>query len=708
MNIDISVIVPVYNEEKTLLLLLDKLFVSLEKSGLMYQVIAVDDGSSDKSINILLDYQKQINNLENFKVILHEKNQGKGGAIHTGLKESVGEYTIIQDADLEYDPDDIIRLYKYAKNENLPVVYGSRNKENNKRGTFFFYWGGKLVTYVANFLFGQKMTDEATCYKLIATKKLQSMPLCEKGFAFCPEVTSYLAKDGIKIPEIAISYNPRSKDEGKKINWRDGVVAIWTLLRLRFPNILLHLQAFLVFIFVLFLFTLTWQMNFGGYEQETADSAMSLFSGEYAAKRAGISSLFLYVPFILIFKLFAFSNFTFLSIVPIFYSALTVWLLVYVVWYLRKKLYPSLLLPVVIATGSIIWPYSNLGMEYQQTFYLTLLLLMLLKWKNNRVSLWWVAITFALLVTAKSYAIIFALPVLLFVFLVDRQNKSLTKKDYLKHFIILFLPAFVAILSVLLAQYLVYGAWTGVYSLSHEFQIWTWWEGFYGIFFSIGKSIFLFSPWLILTLFVWKRFWREQKETAVFLLVSFLLLLLITAPFSYWTDETWSVRKLVAIMVLLHLPLIYFFEEKVMSVSKKIVFLFLFVFSFYVQFLGASYYYGKQLDILREANLDTLQNMRFVPQLGHIQVNHQLFSSYFTKEESLLVYSEQTWFRWLRGEKDVSFYDVKMNIEKYSKVDIAWFQPDKSNLKFVFYSLLVLEILLSIFLLWWYSLVRRK
>ena len=706
MNVDISVIVPIYNEKNTLFLLLDKLFASLKKSGLIYQVIAVDDGSSDGSVELLQEYKSKINDDERFDIILYEKNQGKGAAIHTGLKEVVGEYTVIQDADLEYEPDDIIRLYKYAKAEKLSVVYGSRNMGKNQRGTFFFYWGGKLVTYVANFLFGQKMTDEATCYKLIDTKRLQAMPLREKGFAFCPEVTSYIAKDGIKIQEIPIFYNPRSKDEGKKINWRDGLEAIYTLFRLRFPNAVLVL---LLFLFTSLLYLTTWHMNFVGYEGETVTSALKLFNGEFDIRRAGISASILYLPFIALFHLFGFgSNINFLTIVPIFYSALSVVFLFYIVYYLTQKKYTALFLSFVIATGSVIWPYANIGMEYQMTFYLSLLLLTLLRWKNNKTSLWLVAIVFALLVTAKSYAVILGLPVLLFVWLVNKNKKKRTLKNYLKDFIILFTPALLSIITMSLLQYFSRGSFAGVYSLSHEFQVWSWWEGFYGIFFSAGKSIFLFSPLLILTLFVWKKFWQDHRETAVFLLVSFLLILLITAPFSYWTDETWSVRKLVSIIILLHLPLVSFFDKKIISLSKKLLFLVVFVLSVYIQILGSSYFYGKQLDILYEANVDSLASMRFIPQLGQISIYNNLFISYISNAKAELEYSETTWFRWIRDEADIDLHDVKLDISKYQNPDIVWFQNEGVSRVNIFYVLFISDVLLSLFIFRQYLFLKKK
>ena len=228
----ISVIIPVYNEERTVEKLLDKVLAI----NLNLEIILVDDASTDESIKIVLDKRNK-EQLTNLKLIRHEKNKGKGYAIRTGLKEVTGKIVIIQDADLEYDPEDYYELIKPIESGEYKVVYGSRNlrKENIKRKDANYY-GNKLLTFVSNVLYGARITDEATCYKVFETKAIKSLNLKCKRFEFCPEVTAKVRKKGYKIKELPISYEPRSIAEGKKINWKDGIEALWTLIKFRFSD----------------------------------------------------------------------------------------------------------------------------------------------------------------------------------------------------------------------------------------------------------------------------------------------------------------------------------------------------------------------------------------------------------------------------------------------------------------------------------------
>lgn len=230
----LSIIVPVYNEEKTLFSLLLKVQAVFSKVTFPVELIIVDDCSTDKSPQIISEFlERQVP--ITIKSIRHELNRGKGSAIRSGLKEATGEYTIIQDADLEYEPADIVRLLDYASTNMAPVIYGSRVlNQANHYSYWSFYLGGRLVSWLTNRLYGLNLTDEPTCYKLFRTSLIQSIPLSCKGFEFCPEVTAKVAKLGYKIPEIAISYYPRSKNEGKKISWHDGINAIWVLIKFRF------------------------------------------------------------------------------------------------------------------------------------------------------------------------------------------------------------------------------------------------------------------------------------------------------------------------------------------------------------------------------------------------------------------------------------------------------------------------------------------
>lgn len=221
----LSVIMPVYNEKNTLIEILNRIeAVPIEK-----EIIIVDDGSTDGTRQILRDIKD-----ENIKVILHERNQGKGAAIKTGLREATGEIVIIQDADLEYEPMDYLKLIPLIESGKAQVVYGSRTLGSNKRSYHRYYWGGQFVTLVTNILYGLKITDEPTCYKMFKKEVIDRIQLDCTGFEFCPEVTAKVTRLGYKIHEVPISYHPRSFEEGKKIKWRDGLIAIWTLLKYRF------------------------------------------------------------------------------------------------------------------------------------------------------------------------------------------------------------------------------------------------------------------------------------------------------------------------------------------------------------------------------------------------------------------------------------------------------------------------------------------
>jgi glycosyltransferase involved in cell wall biosynthesis len=223
--VKLSILIPVYNESRTLSTLLDRtLQVDI---GAEKEIIVVDDASTDGTAEILESYRNQI------IVIRHAHNRGKGAALRTALGHATGQYIVPQDADLEYDPADLARLLEAARTTGRKVVYGSRrlNPENRRQASLAFYLGGILVTWMANLLYGLRLADEATCYKLIDRQLLESMDLQCERFEFCPEVTAKAARMGHPILEIPITYRPRSRNEGKKIRGSDGLQAIHTLIR---------------------------------------------------------------------------------------------------------------------------------------------------------------------------------------------------------------------------------------------------------------------------------------------------------------------------------------------------------------------------------------------------------------------------------------------------------------------------------------------
>lgn len=225
----ISIIIPVYNEKKTL----KKLLKAVEKAdtlGLKKEIIIVDDFSTDGTRKILEGIKDK-----KIKIIYQDKNYGKGFAIKTGFKRSTGDVILIQDADLEYDPNDYKKLIGPILFNNEKVVYGSRFLVKNPKIEFnSFYFGNKILSFITSLLYFKKITDMETCYKVFRREVVEGIKLNSKKFDFEPEITSKILKKKIHILEVPISYYPRSKKEGKKIKWRDGVDAIITLIKYRF------------------------------------------------------------------------------------------------------------------------------------------------------------------------------------------------------------------------------------------------------------------------------------------------------------------------------------------------------------------------------------------------------------------------------------------------------------------------------------------
>ena len=230
----LTIIVPVYNEKKFIRVLLKKLIKIIK---IKKQIIIIDDGSSDGTTEILR--KEFLNNKSISKIIFHKKNSGKGSAIRSAQRFIKGDLVVIQDADLEYNPKDIIKIYNFIKKNQIDVVYGSRvlnkNKyQNTKNFTHLVrIWGNVFLTLVSNLINNQNLTDAHTCYKMIRARIFKKLNLREKGFAFCPEVTTKLSKINCKIYEVSISYNGRTYNDGKKITSIDGLIALVSLIKYR-------------------------------------------------------------------------------------------------------------------------------------------------------------------------------------------------------------------------------------------------------------------------------------------------------------------------------------------------------------------------------------------------------------------------------------------------------------------------------------------
>ena len=225
----ITVLIPVYNEINTIKEILRR----VKAMDVASEILIVDDGSQDGTRAIL----KEMDSSNGIRVLLHEKNQGKGAAVRTGIKAAQGDIILIQDADLEYDPRDYPRLLQPLEEGLADVVYGSRFLGGPRRPTMFWHMvANKLLTFMTNILYNTILTDMETGYKVFRREVVKDIPLYAKRFEFEPEFTAKILKRNVRIFEVPISFNPRDYDEGKKIGIRDAFEAVWALLKYRFVD----------------------------------------------------------------------------------------------------------------------------------------------------------------------------------------------------------------------------------------------------------------------------------------------------------------------------------------------------------------------------------------------------------------------------------------------------------------------------------------
>lgn len=230
-TLTLTIVIPAYNESKTLPIVLDKLAAVLLINGIQKEIIVVDDCSTDNTREVAIQYMEDHPELK-IRFFRHEFNQGKGAALHTGIKNATGQYLIVQDADLEYDPSEFNLLLKPVLDGFADVVYGSRFMGGSAHRILFFWHtiGNKFLTGLSNMFTNLNLTDMETCYKLFQTDLIQSLDLREQRFGFEPEVTAKISRiPGIRIYEIGISYYGRTYEEGKKINWKDGFRALYCI-----------------------------------------------------------------------------------------------------------------------------------------------------------------------------------------------------------------------------------------------------------------------------------------------------------------------------------------------------------------------------------------------------------------------------------------------------------------------------------------------
>jgi glycosyltransferase involved in cell wall biosynthesis len=224
----LSVIIPVYNEEHTI----QEILRQVRALGLTHEIIVVDDGSTDGT-RALLETEA---NQPGTTVVLQTRNMGKGAAVRAGFERATGDILLIQDADLEYDPRDYPALLRPIEEGRVTVVYGSRFLGPRKAMLFWHMLGNKFLTLLTNVLFNTILSDMETCYKVFRADVIKGIPLRSRRFEFEPEITAKVLKRGHRIFEVPISYYGREYDEGKKITWREGPKAIWTLIKYRFVD----------------------------------------------------------------------------------------------------------------------------------------------------------------------------------------------------------------------------------------------------------------------------------------------------------------------------------------------------------------------------------------------------------------------------------------------------------------------------------------
>ena len=243
----LSIVIPCYNEEATLCKSVKRV-LDIKQPGLAIEIVIVDDCSSDKSVEIATDLEREFDEVS---LVRHAENQGKGAALRTGFQSVTGDFVAVQDADLEYDPKDLLRLIEPLIDGTADVVYGSRFLSHGTHRVLYFWhsMGNKFLTFMSNMLTDLNLTDMETCYKVFRRDVIQNIEITENRFGFEPEVTAKIAHKRLRVYEIGISYFGRTYEEGKKIGWRDGVRALYCIFHYNAHHAPMPVQ-FMIYLFI--------------------------------------------------------------------------------------------------------------------------------------------------------------------------------------------------------------------------------------------------------------------------------------------------------------------------------------------------------------------------------------------------------------------------------------------------------------------------
>lgn len=482
-----------------------------------------------------------------------------------------------------------------------------------------------------------------------------------------------------------------------------------------------HQPGLYIFLFSLFLFGLFSHTRFYGYEKETWEAAwLFVKNGEFNASRAGWLHSFSYIPWVYFKLLFDKLNIATLSAIfpstaVAFYSALAPVVFYKIAWLIYQSKKIAVLLSLILAGATMLLPYSIIGMEHFLTLTFAALVYYLVKYaKEHRQSdLIWIGFWLGACYAVKAYAGILMPAVLISLLHLEFNVYKLSFSDFLKR-----IPAFAApiiffIIISVFYNFIRFGnAVAGKYSLAWEFQYDSFWLGLYGYLFSAGKSVFIYNPILILSVFYYRKFFKQYRQYSYLFILLIVFFLMPQLPFRFWTDEAWGPRKLLPLIPLLILPLGIGLQSQLLrSAISKVFFYGQLAASFIMQVLGSLYDYGTQMRVLRQTNLDSIHLMQFMPRLSHFVIHYTLFKSYLWQilghAPLEFTYNIWTWMRGLAGGQDIGLIGGTLSLTlKWARPHL-WILNPKNPMSNLSYSLEWIIFFFFIFMII-FSLIKLK